>query len=146
MFTNLLISVISATLVLAAAYLVVKPVLRKKFFNTPGVVEQIWVDEQTSVLMLTRPFPWFVENGDFLDYVLDRRNSDSTIDILCYLDSQWKDPTMIFASCTSVRDGCRYDFQKLGLKCCKTAAQDTAVVRGHLSREEIKKLVLMARR
>lgn len=146
MLVNVVISVISATLILALAYGIIKPALRKRFFNTPGTVEQIRVDDQTSVLMLTKPFPWFAVGRDFLSYAIAKQETDPTIDVLCYASGRWKDPTTILASFTSANNACKYDFQRLGFERCRIAFEDTAIVKGHLSNEDVKELVLLARR
>ena len=112
MFINVLISVISATLILALAYLVVKPALRKRFFNTPGVVEQIWVDEQTSVLILTRPYTWFAGYTDFERYATARHRTDKTIDVLCYPSSHSKQDTVVTCY-EQAEKNTRYNFQQI---------------------------------
>ena len=143
---NVLITAILVGALAAITNYVIKPALRKKFFNTPGVVEQIHVDDQTSVLMLTKPFPWFALGRDFLNYAITRQESDPTIDVLCYVSGRWKDPTTILASFTSANNDCKYNFQKLGFERCRIAFEDTAIVKGSLSKEDIKELVLLARR
>lgn len=112
MLTNLLISMFSATLILAVAYLVIKPVLRKRFFNTPGVVEQLWVDEQTSVLVLTRPYTWFAGYADFERYAAERHRTDKTIDVLCYPSSHSKRDTIVTCY-EQAEKNTRYNFQQI---------------------------------
>ncbi len=112
MFINVLISVISATLILALAYLVVRPALRKRFFNTPGTVEQIRVDNQTSVLVLTKPYTWYAGSDDFAKHAVLRHKSDCTIDVLCYPSSSVKTGTVVTCYAQAEDNTC-YDFQRI---------------------------------
>lgn len=144
MFTNLLISVISATLILALAYLVVRPALRKRFFNTPGTVEQIWVDDQTSVLMLTKPFPWFATLGDFERHVHKKYKTDVTVQVLCFYNTTSRHEQVV-CSCEPPSTNTKYDFEKLGLENCYVAVKSMAILKKQLTSEELITLINKAR-
>lgn len=144
MLVNVVISVISATLILALAYGIIKPALRKRFFNTPGTVEQIRVDDQTSVLMLTKPFPWFATLGDFERHVHKKYKTDTTVQVLCFYNTTPKHEQVI-CSYEPPSANTKYDFEKLSLENCYVAVKSMAILKKQLTKEELVTLINKAK-
>ena len=109
---NVLITTILVGALAAIAYYVVKPVLRKKFFNTPGVIELIRVDDEISILFMDKPYRWFAGFDDFEKYAKAMHKIDRTIDVLCYPSNRNRNDTVVTCY-AQAEENTRYDFQKI---------------------------------
>ncbi|MBP5202880.1 hypothetical protein J6Z39_01185 [bacterium] len=109
---NVLVTAIIVGMLAAIAYCVIKPVLRKKIFNTPGIVDLIQVDDETSILVMNKPYTWFAGSDDFAKHAVARHKADCTIDVLCYPSSSVKTGTIVTCY-AQAEENVRYDFQKI---------------------------------
>jgi len=141
---NVLITAIIVGMIAAITNYVIKPVLRKKFFNTPGVVEQIQVTSDSSALLLRKTFPWYATLGDFERHVHKRYKSDSTVKVLCFYNTTPRHEQVI-CSYEPPSTNTEYDFEKLGIENCYVAVKSMAILKKEPTTEELIALINKAK-
>ena len=125
---NLVISILAACASVALfVFGILKPALRKKMLETPGVVRPVLMDSESKALLMTVPFTWYCKEDDFVAYASKEKLKDPRIELVGHFTEHGN----YVVACQWVENAMhetKYDLSKMNSKYCQVAFKTCAIV------------------